>query len=84
MLAPLHNPANASGIEQAMTAFPNTPQVAVFDTAFFRTVPPAAYTYAIDREVADSTRFAVTASTAPRTNTVANRWRNSSAESRRS
>lgn len=52
VLAPLHNPANASGIEQAMTAFPNTPQVAVFDTAFFRTVPPAAYTYAIDREVA--------------------------------
>jgi acetate kinase len=52
LLAPLHNPANATGIEQAMLAFPGTPQVAVFDTAFFRTLPPAAYTYAIDRTVA--------------------------------
>ncbi|MET3805749.1 acetate kinase [Nakamurella sp. UYEF19] len=51
-LAPLHNPANATGIEQAMAAFPGVPQVAVFDTAFFRTLPAAAYTYAIDREVA--------------------------------
>ena len=51
-LAPLHNPANADGIEQAMVAFPGIPQVAVFDTAFFRTLPPAAYTYAIDRDVA--------------------------------
>ncbi len=52
LLAPLHNPANAAGIEQAIRAFPTTPQVAVFDTAFFRTLPAAAYTYAIDREVA--------------------------------
>ena len=52
VLAPLHNPTNASGIEQAMASFPKTPQVAVFDTAFFRTLPPAAYTYAIDRETA--------------------------------
>jgi acetate kinase len=52
VLAPLHNPANADGIEQAIHAFPDTPQVAVFDTAFFRTLPAAAYTYAIDREVA--------------------------------
>jgi acetate kinase len=51
-LAPLHNPSNATGIEQARVAFPGIPQVAVFDTAFFRTLPPAAYTYAIDREVA--------------------------------
>ncbi|SDO81927.1 acetate kinase [Nakamurella panacisegetis] len=51
-LAPLHNPANATGIEQAMAAFPGVPQVAVFDTAFFRTLPAAAYTYAIDRETA--------------------------------
>ena len=51
-LAPLHNPANATGIEQAMAAFPGIPQVAVFDTAFFRTLPAAAYTYAIDRETA--------------------------------
>ncbi len=52
VLAPLHNPANVIGIEQARRAFPDTPQVAVFDTAFFRTMPEAAYTYAIDREVA--------------------------------
>ncbi len=51
-LAPLHNPANAVGIEQAAAAFPGVPQVAVFDTAFFRTLPAAAYTYAIDRETA--------------------------------
>jgi len=52
VLAPLHNPANATGIEQAMLAFPDVPQVAVFDTAFFRDLPAAAATYAIDRAVA--------------------------------
>lgn len=52
LLAPLHNPANANGIAQAMVAFPGIPQVAVFDTAFFRDLPAAAATYAIDREVA--------------------------------
>jgi acetate kinase len=52
VLAPLHNPANATGIETAMVAFPGIPQVAVFDTAFFRDLPPAAATYALDREVA--------------------------------
>ena len=52
LLAPLHNPANANGIEQARVAFPGIPQVAVFDTAFFRDLPAAAATYAIDREVA--------------------------------
>ncbi len=51
-LAPLHNPANAAGVRAARTAFPNTPHVAVFDTAFHRTMPPAAYTYAIDLDVA--------------------------------
>ncbi len=52
LLAPLHNPANARGIEQARVAFPGIPQVAVFDTAFFRDLPAAAATYAIDRTVA--------------------------------
>ena len=52
LLAPLHNPANASGIAQARAAFPGIPQVAVFDTAFFRDLPAAAATYAIDRTVA--------------------------------
>jgi acetate kinase len=51
-LAPLHNPANLEGIEVARRVFPDVPQVAVFDTAFHQTLPAAAYTYAIDREVA--------------------------------
>ncbi|WP_051133558.1 acetate kinase [Nocardia paucivorans] len=52
-LAPLHNPANALGIEAVRTLLPNTPQVAVFDTAFFHNLPDAAKTYAIDARVAD-------------------------------
>ncbi|HWS58204.1 MAG TPA: acetate kinase [Actinotalea sp.] len=51
-LAPLHNPANLDGIRAARRAFPSVPHVAVFDTSFHATLPPAAYTYAIDREVA--------------------------------
>jgi acetate kinase len=51
-LAPLHNPANVAGIRAARHAFPTVPHVAVFDTAFHRTMPPAAYTYAIDQDVA--------------------------------
>ncbi|MBS2963803.1 acetate kinase [Actinocrinis puniceicyclus] len=49
-LAPLHNPANAAGIEVARKAFPDIAHVAVFDTAFHRTLPAAAYTYAVPRE----------------------------------
>ena len=52
VLAPLHNPANVIGIEQARAAFPDVPHVAVFDTAFFGELPASAYTYAIDRTVA--------------------------------
>ncbi|WP_419817237.1 acetate/propionate family kinase [Glaciibacter flavus] len=51
-LAPLHNPANLEGIVAAQKAFPDVPHVAVFDTAFHQTLPPAAYTYAIDAELA--------------------------------
>jgi acetate kinase len=51
-LAPLHNPANLEGIEVARRVFPDVPQVAVFDTAFHQTLPPHAYTYALDRGVA--------------------------------
>ncbi len=51
-LAPLHNPANLTGIVAARELF-DVPHVAVFDTAFFSTLPPAAYTYAIDRGVAE-------------------------------
>ncbi len=51
-LAPLHNPANLLGIRAAQLALPNVPHVAVFDTAFHQTLPPAAYTYAIDAALA--------------------------------
>lgn len=56
VLAPLHNPANLEGIIAAKHAFPDVPHVAVFDTAFHQTLPPAAYTYAIDAELAASHR----------------------------
>ncbi|WP_462158206.1 acetate kinase [Pseudoalteromonas sp. GB56] len=46
-LAPLHNPANLTGIEAAQAAFPALPQVAVFDTAFHQTMPKQAYLYAL-------------------------------------
>ncbi|MEO6827713.1 MAG: acetate kinase [Microbacteriaceae bacterium] len=55
-LAPLHNPANLQGIEAAEEAFPDLPHVAVFDTAFHQTLPPAAYTYAIDADLAERYR----------------------------
>lgn len=51
-LAPLHNPANLLGIRAAQLALPHVPHVAVFDTAFHQTLPPAAYTYAIDAALA--------------------------------
>lgn len=46
-LAPLHNPANLLGIEEAIAYAPNTPQVAIFDTAFHQTIPDYAFQYAI-------------------------------------
>ena len=46
-LAPLHNPANLLGIRASMARRPNLPQVAVFDTAFHATIPPAAHRYAL-------------------------------------
>jgi acetate kinase len=49
VLAPLHNPANANGIEVARRAFPELPHVAIFDTAFHATLPPRAFTYAVPR-----------------------------------
>ena len=51
-LAPLHNPPNVLGIEVARKQLPNVPHVAVFDTAFFHSLPDAAATYAIDAAVA--------------------------------
>ena len=49
--APLHNPANITGIEACKKVMgPNIPQVAVFDTAFHQTMPGKAYMYAIPYE----------------------------------
>ncbi|WP_151523482.1 acetate/propionate family kinase [Serinicoccus kebangsaanensis] len=48
-LAPLHNPGNLQGIAATQEAFPDVPQVAVFDTAFHQTMPAAASTYAVPR-----------------------------------
>jgi acetate kinase len=50
-LAPLHNPANLTGIQVAMKLFPNATQVAIFDTAFHQTMPAHAYRYAIPNEL---------------------------------
>ncbi|MBC3984286.1 acetate kinase [Streptomyces sp. AC536] len=52
-LAPLHNPANVTGIKVARTLRPDLPQVAVFDTAFHATMPEYAARYAIDVDTAD-------------------------------
>jgi len=49
-LAPLHNPANVTGIEVARKLRPDLPQVAVFDTAFHRSIPPHAHRYAVPAE----------------------------------
>ena len=50
-LAPLHNPANITGIKACPAVMgPDVPQVAVFDTAFHQTMPPVAYTYALPYE----------------------------------
>ncbi len=46
-LAPLHNPPNVMGIEAVMKLKPGVPNVAVFDTAFYRTLPDYAYMYAL-------------------------------------
>ncbi len=49
-LAPLHNPANLTGIEIAETIFTSAKQIAIFDTAFHQTMPKEAYQYAIKNE----------------------------------
>ncbi|NSW89792.1 MAG: acetate kinase [Firmicutes bacterium] len=50
-LAPLHNPPNITGIEACKEIMPNTPMVAVFDTAFHQTMPKYAYLYALPYEL---------------------------------
>jgi acetate kinase len=46
-IAPLHNPANMTGIEAITALMPNVPQVGVFDTAFHQTMPAKSYMYAL-------------------------------------
>lgn len=57
VLAPLHNPGAVQGIRAARTVFSDLPHVAVFDTAFHQSLPPAAYTYAIDQDLARKHRI---------------------------
>ena len=49
-LAPLHNPAAATGLCACMQVMPKTPMVLVFDTSFHQTMPPEAYLYGIAYE----------------------------------
>ncbi|MBP5936836.1 acetate kinase [Streptomyces acidiscabies] len=56
-VAPLHNPANLTGIRTAQALRPDLPQVAVFDTAFHTTMPESAARYAIDVATADEYRI---------------------------
>ncbi|MFW6264593.1 MAG: acetate/propionate family kinase [Bacillota bacterium] len=49
-LAPLHNPANLTGIKVCEELLPDKPQVAVFDTAFHQTMPKRAFLYALPYE----------------------------------
>ncbi|OMC22689.1 acetate kinase [Mycobacterium colombiense] len=51
-LAPLHNPPALKGIEVARKLLPDIAHIAVFDTGFFHDLPPAAATYAVDRDLA--------------------------------
>lgn len=51
IMAPLHNPANLLGITVCEGLMPNTPQVAVFDTAFHQTMPEYVYIYALPYEI---------------------------------
>ena len=50
-LAPLHTPANLTGIKVTLALAPQVPQVAVFDTAFHQSLPPHAFRYALPREL---------------------------------
>ncbi len=52
-LAPLHNPANITGILAAQELMPGVPMVGVFDTAFHQTMPAKAFTYAVPHEYYD-------------------------------
>ena len=53
LLAPLHNPAHLQGINVAEEIFSNAEHIAVFDTAFFQTIPEVAHKYAIPNDIAE-------------------------------
>ena len=50
-LAPLHNPYNLAGVRAATSFLPEVPQIAVFDTAFFKDLPDYARTYALPKKI---------------------------------
>lgn len=52
-LAPLHNPYNLAGIRAARDFLPEIPQVAVFDTAFFSSLPPEASAYGLPARLSE-------------------------------
>ena len=56
-LAPLHNPANITGIKACQKVMPGVPMVAVFDTAFHQTMPAVAYTYALPTSMSPSAQL---------------------------
>ncbi|MGO3326840.1 acetate kinase [Gordonia sp. (in: high G+C Gram-positive bacteria)] len=56
-LAPLHNPANLTGIDAVTALLPDVPAVAVFDTAFFSHLPDESAHYALDADIA--TKYAI-------------------------
>ncbi|OIU70989.1 acetate kinase [Rossellomorea aquimaris] len=49
-LAPLHNPANLTGIKAFKSVLPNVPAVAVFDTAFHQSMPESSFLYSLPYE----------------------------------
>ena len=49
-LAPLHNPANLTGIKAFQRVLPNVPAIAVFDTAFHQTMPESSFLYSLPYE----------------------------------
>ena len=51
-LAPLHQPHNVAGIRAFLTAFPELPQVACFDTAYHATLAEVDYAFALPQELA--------------------------------
>jgi acetate kinase len=56
-LAPLHNPYNLLGIKICQKTFENIPQIAVFDTEFFTSLPEKAYTYALPENISKEFGF---------------------------